>query len=778
MMKKPIKLVGIAAVVVAALTAGILVAAGFFSPSKTVSTQLSETLAVSATSTARTSGKLSVTSAVPTSAMTKSLPAIATLIAVADFSFDGDFPAAGMEISYSHTQPVAPGKVAILGFYNEATDSWEYARTSISEDRKSFTATVPHFSLWGLLEVGPEFIDNLQKAIGGDLDWGQLVPKLAESVAEGVGVQTKRPECPEDNAHWGGVVAYLNDAAVLWWCGFEKDGAYTVRVTNNTPWTAPLHTPVKADDVTVVDPGLPGRTSNLMDAMGNPSEANGASHIVKIVAPTLDNNTMVHFLPPLGTIDFQYSLDTVEKNWTALKSNGGIILKEVDSQELIMTDFLLKIVDTFSLTALQGNIPGLKGVSSDLYAGLLSAVDSCWNIDYAVNDLHALHELIGCLADGTALKKGLAAAAADMDKGSSATGSNVTRERASAAGTDGFLKAFQRALIVFDAIDLISYQARWMVSTFDTTRSITMNPTAAFAAYFDSLDEWTVYTTPDTLNSFELPPGWTAEEGEATYHDSRSGEGVLLTVYDNNKKEIATYQTGISHTGFAVGPAAPAPSGSYGRTAMPQLDNKRPGYGSEWKHHFEMTVWKGFDGTERLAAVVGSDSKVGGMWKSAEWSTGVFSYAAGQDGYIPGTTTAEPLAQRAEAYSRSVHFHQLKRMMSSLSFTATAPPAAKELAPVSTATAAGTAPKGSQKCSGTQWDFELVDVDCQTALKFFQELTTSELPQRVAAGWVWDGHGGCMGGRVNYPTPRGSVYDCNMGESGTFLVWKKGERRD
>ncbi|MCU1633052.1 MAG: hypothetical protein JWM61_1704 [Micrococcaceae bacterium] len=88
------------------------------------------------------------------------LPTATNLVALAEYELvDAAFPVAGAMISFTLDQPVADDHVAAIAHWNEADKLWEPVGTNLSEDRRTVTAVVNHFSQYG-------FFDYLFNAVG------------------------------------------------------------------------------------------------------------------------------------------------------------------------------------------------------------------------------------------------------------------------------------------------------------------------------------------------------------------------------------------------------------------------------------------------------------------------------------------------------------------------------------------------------------------------------------------------------------------------------------
>ena len=125
------------------------------------------------------------------------LPAATTLRALADFSVDGgQFPASGAQVSFTLDEPLSSERVPVIAHWNEAGEVWDPVATSLSEDRRTVTAAVSHFSEYG-------FFDYLFNALG------QVTGNAAAS-----GVTCDRPLPDWADPH------YFDDInSPIMWCG-------------------------------------------------------------------------------------------------------------------------------------------------------------------------------------------------------------------------------------------------------------------------------------------------------------------------------------------------------------------------------------------------------------------------------------------------------------------------------------------------------------------------------------------------------------------------------
>ncbi|KRF03247.1 hypothetical protein ASH00_15795 [Arthrobacter sp. Soil782] len=150
----------------AALVAGLAVWAPWSSPQETAIGTATKDLATgegwSAAASFPDNPDLTahVEPAGPDNEQTAVFPVDTTLRALADYSVEGaDFPAGGAEISFTLDEPLAEDRGAAIAHWNETSKRWDPVEAVLSEDRRTVTAEVTHFSQYG-------FFDYLFNAIG------------------------------------------------------------------------------------------------------------------------------------------------------------------------------------------------------------------------------------------------------------------------------------------------------------------------------------------------------------------------------------------------------------------------------------------------------------------------------------------------------------------------------------------------------------------------------------------------------------------------------------
>lgn len=197
-------LVILAFVVAAALTAGVIVWQPWAQPAPLVAEDSSPGKAAGQGWSASASFpdeprlRARVERADPKDNQTAALPAATNLRALADFSVEagGQFPASGAQISFTLDVPLAAEAVPVVAHWNEDSETWDPVETTLSEDRRTATASVSHFSEYG-------FFDYLFNAIG------QVTGNAATS-----GVRCEQP-IPD----WADPQYFDDINAPVLWCG-------------------------------------------------------------------------------------------------------------------------------------------------------------------------------------------------------------------------------------------------------------------------------------------------------------------------------------------------------------------------------------------------------------------------------------------------------------------------------------------------------------------------------------------------------------------------------
>ena len=96
------------------------------------------------------------------------LPAGATLHKGVSLTMaNGAFPASGADVVFKLEQPLAADRVGTVAYWNPEATAWELRATQLSEDRRTLTARVEHFSDYNWIET---LYNGIGKAVGEKTD--------------------------------------------------------------------------------------------------------------------------------------------------------------------------------------------------------------------------------------------------------------------------------------------------------------------------------------------------------------------------------------------------------------------------------------------------------------------------------------------------------------------------------------------------------------------------------------------------------------------------------
>lgn len=159
--------------------------------------------------------------------MTEVLPAGATLHDAVDITLvNGEFPDTGATVSFNIDEELPEGASPLVVHWNEGTAEWEPLASELSEDGKTLSADVEHFSTYSWIDIGFNTINDL------------------------TGNFADPPECPLIEPLWSDVeyVDHLNNP-LLWCAGTDEDNGdiLEVRVVGNRATATFLDTAVEPE---------------------------------------------------------------------------------------------------------------------------------------------------------------------------------------------------------------------------------------------------------------------------------------------------------------------------------------------------------------------------------------------------------------------------------------------------------------------------------------------------------------------------------------------------
>jgi hypothetical protein len=152
----------------------------------------------------------------PTQEMRRVVPAGFTVRDVASLTMaEGSFPASGAAVTFNLPEPLAAEQTAMIAHWDDEEAAWEPVPTELSADRKTLTASVEHFSLWG-------WIVDAAKVVGDGLQTGSEY--AYNGIGRVLGEKTDPPECDGDIPRWADPVFSKDNmnAPVLWCAGTDS----------------------------------------------------------------------------------------------------------------------------------------------------------------------------------------------------------------------------------------------------------------------------------------------------------------------------------------------------------------------------------------------------------------------------------------------------------------------------------------------------------------------------------------------------------------------------
>lgn len=164
---------------------------------------------------------------------------------VADLKLDGEFPAEGAEVSFTREdKPIPVDGISVIAYWDEAAQEWEPIETEISDDRKTLTATVNHFSIYGVIDwIG----DKVEEGI----DW--LEENAYAEIGRYLGTHADPPKCEPEVPDWVGPnwpLQDLNNTVLSCWQSHPDDpDILQVKVTNNRQYAGLVWTTVQPSAV-------------------------------------------------------------------------------------------------------------------------------------------------------------------------------------------------------------------------------------------------------------------------------------------------------------------------------------------------------------------------------------------------------------------------------------------------------------------------------------------------------------------------------------------------
>lgn len=578
---------------------------------------------------------------------------------VADLKLEGQFPEEGAEVSFTREdKPIPVDGISVIAYWDEAAQEWEPVETEISDDRKTLTATVSHFSIYGVIDwLG----DTAQEGMDRLEDW-------SEGVYSGAGIylgtHTDPPECESELPDWVGPnwpLQDLNNTVLSCWQSHPDDpDVLQVKVTNNRQYAGLVFSAaepfaVENEDFFGLDLVKLSNDLATMPIMQGTWGSDGPSYPITGLTTTTLSYTKEAMLEAYGDMD-----ETGEHLITVETNPGfaviGIVLAMLDEYTTRGTGYkgvaepstAVKIVTVIVQANDCARSMHLAGEPND---GVMAYEGS--DVLMLANCMSAAGvpgDLIGAHPDWFDLSAGEAKAAAeDMD----ALGKNITRVlRVLVAG---------KATMLVHHVLMDSF-GEANVNTIDFIPS-----TASFGEFARSV--WQETTTSDRTLVFDIPLDWTVRELPSESNDHDKLTGVSLEVVNADGKVMGRLNSGLIYGQVMV---PPFPYHELEYEPLTGLKNTEPEYRED-----PAFVYQALEQPEGFQAMLGitnfgrtTEAEIGALRQG-------FSFVEGAGGGFfslflqPRVVDPEsPLSELEwlKGYMQTEEYADIKRMMMSLRF--------------------------------------------------------------------------------------------------------------
>lgn len=169
------------------------------------------------------------------------VPAGFTVRDVASLSMaEGSFPATGAVVTFSVPEPLPAEQTGMIAHWDDEDAVWEPVPTELSADRKTLSARVEHFSVWG-------WIVDTAEAVGQGLQTGSEY--AYNGIGRVMGEKTDPPKCDGGIPAWADPVFSKDNmnAPVLWCAGTDPKNPdiLVVKLALNRGTAASITTAIK-----------------------------------------------------------------------------------------------------------------------------------------------------------------------------------------------------------------------------------------------------------------------------------------------------------------------------------------------------------------------------------------------------------------------------------------------------------------------------------------------------------------------------------------------------
>ncbi|WP_162182038.1 hypothetical protein [Arthrobacter sp. PAMC 25486] len=539
---------------------------------------------------------------------------------------NGNFPESGAVVSFEREQGLPEGVLGTVAYFDEADKVWVPVKTELSPDRKTLTAHVDHFSLWGFLET------------------------VIHGVGLLTGTFTEKPTCDGTVPEWADMTFFDNKLDVLQWCvgGTGDPEELVVKATMNRNYPAMVYSAAR----TV---GPPERTS---DPAGGVDWQGFVTNEMKWTEKELRGPDVFSMqssvILPFETVTFRYAKKDLMRAWGDIGSHGGQLLTVGSHWMLGAAASVYNLIE-IGAASYGGDKESLQWLAVLLKINDCAATSS----DKDPSSKTDLVALANCLTFGL-----------DIDD---QIGKYLTRKATTEASLAVLNAAVKRAFI---AIAVAEGTLNTIVFSFDfgdkaVRPQMTFGPTDGYLREF-VVGPWTTTVTDDRAMEFEHHPEWTVHPLESQANDPTTPAGVSLEIRNSDGVVMGTLYTGVIF-GAPVMPET-NPYVLLERLPTPGLESKQTARGSNNYAFQAVQDVKGWGATMGITNYPEEQQDLVSMAKTGfsftERSGGFFNRFIAPDLALPGVDATSTGQARLTAYMGTDEYKDIRRMIMSLHFVA------------------------------------------------------------------------------------------------------------
>lgn len=602
--------------------------------------------------------KASVENIDPSDEMQSAVTAAMRVNDVASLELDGDLPAGGAEVSFTREDRAVPADgISVIAHWNDAAREWEPLETTLSEDRKTLTATAGDLSVFAVIDAVGSAGERPEEPNRTD------EPTRDEEPGNWLGARTEAPDCSGDIPEWVGEnwEPQHEDNTVLscWQADPEDPEILQVHVTNNRPyaglvWSAAQPVNAESEDLLGLD---------LMQVSNDLAQT-----AVLQGSETVDGSA--YPVTGLGTTTLSYTREALRQAYGSLDEPGESLIAVETNPAFALIGIALSGLNDDAAQPGQPGQPAQPGTGRQLASMILQANDCMANLGTAAEE--GIMAFTG--ADFELLADCMAAADYSADP-AAAHPMWFTADAAevSAEASAEFSQGITGVLEILTAGKLTALAHQVLVDSFGaaTVNTIDFRPSAASSEEFE-LSVWEEVITSDGALAFDIPQDWTVRELPTESNDHDDSTGVTLEVVNAEDRTMGMLSSGLIH-GQAMFPQHPFYEFDY--EELPRLENTEPDHREDPAFVYQALEMPG--GFQAMLGLTNYGSRAGTTELSVMPQGFSFVEGAG-GGFFSLFIKPEEMFPNSsldgysalESYRETAEYADIKRMMMSLRFAA------------------------------------------------------------------------------------------------------------